>query len=69
VEVPSLGLQGDITTPLANQELSGSIGPSYWEGTIDISGEQSGSSLHGVGYLEMTGYAAANRNLLSSNPR
>jgi predicted secreted hydrolase len=71
VSIPSLELQADITTPLANQELSGSIGPSYWEGAIDISGRQSGNSLHGVGYLEMTGYAAANRDLLSSgsNPR
>jgi predicted secreted hydrolase len=71
VEVPSLGLRADVTTPLATQELPGNIGPSYWEGAIDISGQQSGNSLHGVGYLEMTGYASANRNLLSSqsNPR
>jgi predicted secreted hydrolase len=69
VAVPGLGLQADITAPLPNQELSASIGPSYWEGAIDVSGRQSGDSLHGVGYLEMTGYAAANRGLLSSNPR
>jgi len=69
VEVPGLGLQADITTPLANQELSGSIGPSYWEGAIDISGKQSGHSLGGVGYLEMTGYAPASHKELSSQSK
>jgi predicted secreted hydrolase len=66
VAVPGLHLQADITTPLANQELSGSVGPAYWEGAIDISGQQSGHSLSGVGYLEMTGYAADSQWTLNS---
>jgi predicted secreted hydrolase len=56
--IPSLHVQLDISTPLATQELSGSIGPSYWEGVIDITGQSAGNALHGVGYLEMTGYAS-----------
>jgi predicted secreted hydrolase len=61
ITIPGLGLQADVGTPLATQELVGRIGPSYWEGAIDISGQQSGNPLHGVGYLEMTGYAATDR--------
>ena len=48
----------DIATPLASQELPGGIGPSYWEGAIDVTGTREGTELGGVGYLEMTGYAA-----------
>ncbi len=59
VEVPSLGLDVKVTTPLEDQELSTSVGPSYWEGAIDIAGQREGKTLRGVGYLEMTGYAAA----------
>jgi predicted secreted hydrolase len=55
--IPTLGVQLDISTPLVNQELPSAIGPSYWEGGIDVTGQHSGSPLHGVGYLEMTGYA------------
>jgi len=69
VAVPGLDLRAEITTPLANQELSGSIGPNYWEGAIDISGKQSGYSLGGVGYLEMTGYAPASHKELSSESK
>jgi predicted secreted hydrolase len=65
VAIPSLGLQADVATPLANQELATSLGPSYWEGAIDIVGRQSAIPLRGVGYLEMTGYATPNSNELS----
>ncbi len=58
VAIPGLGLDMDISTPLPNQELSGSIGPSYWEGAIDARGRRGGNELRGSGYLEMTGYAA-----------
>ena len=49
----------DISTPLHDQELSGSVGPSYWEGAIDAKGRRGGNELRGSGYLEMTGYAAS----------
>jgi predicted secreted hydrolase len=65
VAIPSLGLQAEVTTPLASQELATRLGPSYWEGAIDATGRQSAIPLRGVGYLEMTGYAAPNNSELS----
>lgn len=67
IAIPKLRLEMDIATPLASQELPGGIGPAYWEGAIDISGRTGDSPLrasgpfHGVGYLEMTGYANGGR--------
>lgn len=58
VAVPVLGLELDVTTPLVTQELFSKIGPSYWEGAIDIAGRRSSEALQGTGYLEMTGYSA-----------
>ncbi len=57
VAVPKLGLEFEVTTPLRNQELVSRYGPSYWEGSIDMSGKRGSANLKGVGYLEMTGYA------------
>ncbi len=57
VSVPSLGFEIDVSTPLVSQELAERIGPSYWEGTIDVTGAHAGAPLRGIGYLEMTGYA------------
>lgn len=62
VAIPGLGLDMNVATPLANQELASSIGPSYWEGAIDVAGRRGGNELQGVGYLEMTGYAPPHRN-------
>jgi predicted secreted hydrolase len=61
VVILSLMLDLEIKTPLASQELtSGSgVGPSYWEGAIDISGTRGSEAIRGVGYLEMTGYGKA----------
>jgi predicted secreted hydrolase len=57
VAIPKLGIDVAVSTPLANQEMAATIGPSYWEGAIDIDGKRQGHELRGVGYLEMTGYA------------
>jgi predicted secreted hydrolase len=57
VSIPSLSIEVDVSTPVKNQELSNRIGPSYWEGAIDVKGRRTEASLQGVGYLEMTGYA------------
>lgn len=59
VRIAKLGLDLDVSTPLKAQELTGSFGPSYWEGAVDVSGTRSGVAVKGVGYLEMTGYAAS----------
>jgi predicted secreted hydrolase len=59
VTVPNLGLQLEVTTPLVNQELAVKVGPTYWEGTIDVVGQRQENAVRGVGYLEMTGYDAS----------
>jgi predicted secreted hydrolase len=60
VAVPSLGLDLEVKTPLRSQELasSGTAGLSYWEGAVTLGGTRGGVEASGVGYLEMTGYAA-----------
>ena len=58
IEVPSLALRAEVTTPLDSQELV--LSPvAYWEGMIDIRGQRAGKDLRGEGYLELTGYAGA----------
>jgi predicted secreted hydrolase len=61
IAVPKLGLDLDVKTPLASQELTGgssngTLTPSYWEGAVAYAGTRTGSKIQGVGYLEMTGY-------------
>lgn len=60
IHVAPLRLKLRATTPLNQQELTGKRGvpPSYWEGTMDFTGERDGRPVRGVGYLEMTGYEA-----------
>jgi predicted secreted hydrolase len=48
-----------ITTPMAKQEITSRFGPTYWEGSIDVSGTHGAAPVRGTGYLEMTGYAGA----------
>ncbi len=56
VEVPSLSLALDVSTPVEAQELA--LFPiAYWEGMIDVRGTRGGSEVKGHGYLELTGYA------------
>ena len=58
IAVQRLGIELEAHTPLAGQELTGSTNfiPTYWEGAITLDGHRGKVSLHGVGYLEMTGY-------------
>jgi len=53
--VPSVGIALECTAALRDQELvsEDESGQTYWEGAVTYSG-----SSPGVGYLEMTGYAA-----------
>ena len=47
-----------LTPVLSDQELlSRGNGPTYWEGAVDISGSHAPGPIHGLGYVEMTGYA------------
>jgi predicted secreted hydrolase len=64
VSIPHLKLELDVTTPLRGQELASKFGTSYWEGAIDAKGVRDQSTLSGVGYLEMTGYAETGRSVI-----
>ena len=59
ISVPSIGLELTEKTALENQELftADDVSPTYWEGTVAYDGTMAGTPVHGVGYLEMTGYA------------
>lgn len=65
IVIPSLGMELHLSTPLKTQEMTSSVGPSYWEGAVDVAGLRGSAQLRGDGYLEMTGYGAgeANRQL------
>lgn len=58
ISVPQLQLQLTEKTTLPNQELytPGAQTPTYWEGAVTYSGSMHSQPVHGVGYLEMTGY-------------
>jgi predicted secreted hydrolase len=55
IRVPALALDLSVRPVLADQELQTT--PRYWEGAVDVSGEQAGTSLGGRGYVELVGYA------------
>ena len=58
ITIPKLGIDLEVKTPLASQELTGStrLTPNYWEGAIVLTGQRNSLPLTGAGYLEMTGY-------------
>ena len=58
IAVPSLGLILKASTQLPSQELTtdANFVPNYWEGAMDLNGTSNSTSVHGHGYLEMTGY-------------
>jgi predicted secreted hydrolase len=62
VEIPEQRLQLEVHPVLENQELA--LMPlAYWEGAIDVTGTRDGREIEGRGYLELTGYAGALREL------
>lgn len=58
VAVPKLEIELSATTQLPQQELTANskLAPAYWEGAMKFSGKRGAAQIHGVGYLEMTGY-------------
>src|SRR6202047_2227711 len=54
--IPKSQIDLEITTPVPEQELS--LAVTYWEGAIRANGVRAGNPVHGVGYLELTGYGA-----------
>ncbi len=57
VTIPSLSLDLDITPAIADQEMNLSF--IYWEGAVQIKGTIDAKVISGVGYVELTGYAAS----------
>ncbi|MDJ0783340.1 MAG: lipocalin-like domain-containing protein [Desulfosarcinaceae bacterium] len=60
VEVVPLALTLLVEANLKEQEMRtpGSTNVSYWEGSVRASGTRGGERVEGVGYVELTGYAA-----------
>jgi predicted secreted hydrolase len=60
VRIPSEGLSLRITPVIADQELdtTASSGVVYWEGESTVTGTDDGVPVGGLGYVELTGYAA-----------
>jgi predicted secreted hydrolase len=56
LRVPQSQTDLEITTPVPDQELNLSV--TYWEGAIRVNGTRGGNAVHGVGYLELTGYGS-----------
>ena len=59
ITAPSLGLNLDVRSLLADQELNTarSTRVMYWEGTVSATGQVHGTAVTGRGYVELTGYA------------
>jgi predicted secreted hydrolase len=56
VTLPGQRIEFVIRPVLEDQELA--LGPiTYWEGAVDVRGTQSGRTIKGCGYLELTGYS------------
>jgi predicted secreted hydrolase len=54
ISLPQLQMQLEVVSRIPDQEMK--LSQSYWEGAVSVNGTQSGQSIRGVGYLEMTGY-------------
>jgi predicted secreted hydrolase len=66
VALPGRQVEFTLKPLLQDQELKlGAI--TYWEGAIEASGTRGGTSIHGRGYLEMTGYAGRLSETLRGN--
>jgi len=66
IQVPSRHLDLSVQVAFPDQELdtSGSTQVTYWEGSVSVSGTVGNRPIAGIGYLEMTGYAAPFRQPL-----
>lgn len=58
VKIAPLNMDLLITPNLADQEMHSaeSMGLTYWEGSVSITGKKHGKPLSGSGYVELTGY-------------
>ncbi len=60
IRVFPLQLDLEISPQLNDQELrlTRSMQVSYWEGSVKVKGHKARRPVEGVGYVELTGYAA-----------
>ena len=58
IDVPGEDLDLTVTPTMPDQELdtTATTGVIYWEGEVEIDGTHAGSSVTGLGYVELTGY-------------
>jgi predicted secreted hydrolase len=63
VAVTPLDLDVLVTPTVLDQELDtrATTGVVYWEGSQEITGTRAGRAISGRGYMELTGYAPADR--------
>jgi predicted secreted hydrolase len=59
INSPQIHASLTLTPEIKNQELLTyqSTGNSYWEGAVSITGQSTGGSVQGEGYVELTGYS------------
>lgn len=57
IQIPSEYLELQLTPMIDDQELNLSF--IYWEGAVRVEGSIQGQEVHGMGYIEMTGYASS----------
>ena len=58
VRVPSEGIDVTVIPVMRDQELvDRQLGVAYWEGDCDVRGSAGRRPIHGVAYVELTGYA------------
>jgi predicted secreted hydrolase len=60
IRIPSLDLSVAVSPAMADQEMKTpeTTGVVYWEGSVEVQGSRGGEPVRGVGYTELTGYAA-----------
>ena len=56
IDIPSLGWHLEVRTPVDDQEMP-NLAQNYWEGCVQVTATRDGVQDHGVGYVELTGYA------------
>jgi predicted secreted hydrolase len=57
VKIPGQDLTLEIQPLLADQEMD--VSYIYWEGAVQVTGAYQGQQVSGLGYVELTGYAAS----------
>jgi len=57
VVLPDFGVELFVTPYMSDQELE--VSYTYWEGAVSVEGLHEGRQIEGIGYVELTGYAAS----------